>query len=69
ELVTNGKHALLVEVGDIVALSRALLRVAGDSALSSRLGRQAKARVEEDFSLLVQVEATAMSYIKACKKT
>jgi glycosyltransferase involved in cell wall biosynthesis len=69
ELVTNGKHALLVEVGDIVALSRALLRVAGDSALSSRLGRQAKARVEEDFSLLAQVEATAMSYIKACKKT
>ena len=67
ELVTDEVHALLVESGNVAALSQALLRVAGDLELASRLGKQAKARVEANFSILVQARATVDAYIKAYK--
>jgi len=67
ELVTDEVHALLVESGNVVALSQTLLRVAGDLELASRLGKQAKARVDANFSILVQARATADAYIKAYK--
>jgi len=65
ELVSNEEQALLVEVGNIEALSHALLRVSGDVELAHRLGVQAKRRVEESFSLSTQAQASAETYIKA----
>lgn len=67
ELVLNEEHALLVGVGDSAALAQAILRVAGDDDLACRLGQQARARVEANFSILKQAQATAESYIKACQ--
>ncbi len=68
ELVSNEEHALLVEPGNVDALSRALLRIAGDEQLAHRLGRNARARIEANFSLKIQAEATFKSYIKARQK-
>lgn len=68
ELVVDGEHALLVGVGNIEDLSQAILRVAGDVDLAHRLGQQARARVEANFSLVKQAQATAEAYVKACNK-
>lgn len=68
ELVVDGEHALLVGVGNIEGLSQAILRVAGDVDLAHRLGQQARARVEANFSLVKQAQATAETYVKAWNK-
>jgi glycosyltransferase involved in cell wall biosynthesis len=68
ELVFNEEHALLVEVGNVSALAQAILRVAGDVTFAHRLGEQARARVEANFSLARQAQLTAESYIKANRK-
>lgn len=69
ELVSNEEHALLVEVGNINALAEAILRVAGDVTLAYRLGEQARARVEANFSLTSQAQLTGEAYIKASRKS
>ncbi len=68
ELVVDGEHALLVGVGNIEDLSQAILHVAGDVDLAHRLGQQARARVEANFSLVKQAQATAEAYVKAYNK-
>lgn len=50
EDVTNGDSALLVEPGNVTALSRALRRVVTDSALRKYLRRRARATFEAQFS-------------------
>lgn len=67
ELVTNEVHALLTEPGNVDSLSLALLKIAGDAKLADRLGKQARAWVEAHFTVAAQVQATTMSYIKACQ--
>lgn len=50
ELIEHGISGLLVPPGDNAALVEALKRVLSDSALSSSLGRHARARVIRDFA-------------------
>ena len=45
------RTGLVVRAGDIAALRAALLRLMGDPALRDRLGRAARARVEETFTM------------------
>lgn len=51
ELVTSGQEGLLVPPGDVPALTAALLNLVDDPVCRERLGRNARARVREEFSL------------------
>jgi glycosyltransferase involved in cell wall biosynthesis len=50
ELISDGESGLLVPPNDPAALAGALRRVLGDAELRAELGRQARARVERDFT-------------------
>jgi glycosyltransferase involved in cell wall biosynthesis len=49
ELFTNGKDALGVAPGDVEALAKALMQLAGDPGLRSTLGSNARATAERRF--------------------
>lgn len=51
EIATDGEHALLVEPGNVSALSLAVQRVLEDPELRRALGAAARTRVVEQFSL------------------
>ncbi len=69
ELVTHQEQALLVKNGSVEALKNALLRIAGDAELASRLGLNARERVFTNFTLSRQFESTKESYIKALQES
>ena len=50
EVVRDGIEGLLVPLGDVDAAARALVRLAGDAALRTRLGAAAHARFHERFT-------------------
>jgi len=51
EIVEDGRSGLLVEAGDMDGLEAAIERLLSDASLRRRLGAEARARVEEAFSL------------------
>lgn len=61
EAVLPGETGELVTPGDIQDLAGAMARLTGDLARTHGLGRQARARVEEMFSLGAMIEATGAS--------
>jgi glycosyltransferase involved in cell wall biosynthesis len=65
EMVTDGEQALLVEPGDGPALAAGLRRLCDDPALATRLGAQARERVDREFGLGAQIEATQRAYREA----
>ena len=60
ELVRHEREGLLVPVGDVAALERALERLLGDRALATKLADAARARIDEEFSL----EGVARRYLE-----
>jgi colanic acid/amylovoran biosynthesis glycosyltransferase len=56
ELVEDGVTGLLAPAGDRGALAAALGRLVGDPGLAARMGRAARARAEERFSVRRQVD-------------
>ena len=59
ESVQNEEQALLVPPADSIALEKALIRLAGDSNLCKRLGRNAQKGFEEEFAETRTLEKTA----------
>jgi len=57
EVIADGAQGLLVPVGDVDALERAMARYVADPALRARHGKAARARVEERFSMRAMVAA------------
>jgi glycosyltransferase involved in cell wall biosynthesis len=51
EAIMDGDNGLLVAPGDSQALAAALASVLADAALRERLGRRARATVEQHYSL------------------
>jgi glycosyltransferase involved in cell wall biosynthesis len=62
ELVEEGVTGFLVPVGDADAMAKAVLRLAGDPELRSRLGSAGRRRVEKDFSLERVIEGIEAVY-------
>jgi glycosyltransferase involved in cell wall biosynthesis len=65
EVVTNGENALLVPVGDKSALAQSLVTLCEDRNLAKALGKNAREKIKQDYSLPVQMEATKNAYVKA----
>jgi len=51
EMVVNGETGLLCHPGDVGGLTRAIVEIAGDEALRSRLGEAGRQRARELFSV------------------
>jgi glycosyltransferase involved in cell wall biosynthesis len=51
ELITHGENGLLVQPGDVPALTRALRDLAGNVELREKLGRAARARIDQAYAL------------------
>jgi glycosyltransferase involved in cell wall biosynthesis len=56
ELVENGRHGLLIPVGDDRALTEAIARIAESKSLRRALGQAGLDRVEHDFSFFQMTE-------------
>jgi len=69
DLVLQDKHALLVNVGDIAGLAKALQLLASDPALRDRLATEAQMHIRQSFSLTAQLEATREAYLKAWRRS
>jgi len=65
ELVKHEEQAWLVPPGDPAALAQGLLKLASDRDYAQRLGQNAQARVQQDFDLESQGNATWNAYAKA----
>jgi glycosyltransferase involved in cell wall biosynthesis len=62
EIIEQGRSGLLVEPGSGLPFAQALRRLANDSPLRRRLGREAARRVREDFDISLTVEKHAALY-------
>ncbi len=62
ELVTDGLEGIIVPPADPQALSRAILKLLQEPELRRELGRRARRRVEEEFSLDRLAESTERLY-------
>lgn len=64
EVVINDQTGLLVPFGDIPALSSAVVRLARDPALRTRLGQAGRARCVAEFEWRRMVEAIEQLYLR-----
>ena len=62
EAVTDGVDGFVVPVRDVAAMSAALVELAGDAGLRTRMGRAARAAVERGFALEQQIASFASLY-------
>lgn len=69
EIVTDKEEALLVPIGDISALSSALTSLLSDTAMATRIGKNAMDRIRQEFSISTQVAATQQAYLKAIESS
>jgi glycosyltransferase involved in cell wall biosynthesis len=61
----DGRAGILVPAGDVQALTAALTRLLGDSALRAGIGAAGRSRVEERFSWTATAQATVDVYRQA----
>lgn len=67
ELITDGVEGILVEPNDPGALSNALIDLWNNPSLRESLGKQARKRVIENFSLKIMVKKYESLYKELCK--
>jgi glycosyltransferase involved in cell wall biosynthesis len=61
-LIRDGENGLLVEAGDVDALTRSLARLLGDAALRRQLGQYGRRTVETDYSFAKRMQKVAALY-------
>ncbi|MFV0664581.1 glycosyltransferase [Denitromonas sp.] len=64
EAVVDGENGVLIEVGDVTALTAAMKRLLGDAALRTRMGEAGRARVLREFSVDAMCEGNLAIYDK-----
>jgi len=67
-LIADGKDGLLVPPGDIVALAERVKRVLSDPGLAKMLGRNARKKVVERFSLEAMAKGTLRVYERVLQR-
>ncbi|HZN56271.1 MAG TPA: glycosyltransferase [Candidatus Polarisedimenticolaceae bacterium] len=67
ELVVDGTTGILVPEEDVEAVTRGLMRLAGDPALRERLGRAAAERIRGRFGVERMVASTQALYEAVCR--
>ena len=67
ELISNGVEGLLVEPADPDALTEAMNKIIIDPGLGLRLGRQARQKAVNEFSLKTMVEKYEELYLDLCQ--
>jgi glycosyltransferase involved in cell wall biosynthesis len=65
EVVTNRVEALLVPVGNITALSSAIMELCNNKKYAKELGRNIKEKIKTEYSLVSQLNAVKQAYLKA----
>jgi mannosyltransferase len=61
-LIEDGKTGLIVDIGDLDALTQALEKLMADPALAEEMGRAGRRRAAERFSIVREAEAIAGVY-------
>jgi glycosyltransferase involved in cell wall biosynthesis len=64
EICLEDETGFLVRTGDVAAVTRRLLQLAGDAALRERLGRRGQQFVRENFSVERMVDSLYTLYLK-----
>ncbi|MBT0961795.1 glycosyltransferase [Denitromonas iodatirespirans] len=64
EAVVDGENGVLIEVGNVTALTAAMKRLLGDAALRARMGEAGRARVLSEFSVDAMCEGNLAIYHK-----
>ncbi|MDO8881024.1 MAG: glycosyltransferase family 4 protein [Coriobacteriia bacterium] len=64
EMIEDGVTGLLVECGDEARLAEAIVRLRDDRALAERLGRGARARFEERYTLEVMHDGIRDAFVR-----
>jgi glycosyltransferase involved in cell wall biosynthesis len=62
EVIVDGETGYLVPPQDPASLAAAVIRLLQDPTKRERMGRNGRARVEQDFSLEGMVSATVQAY-------
>jgi starch synthase len=62
EIVDDGQTGLLVEPDNVEQLAKAIIRLLQDESLRSRLGDNARRKVESDFNWVNVARRTASLY-------
>ena len=68
EAVTEGKEGFLVVPGDVEALADRMLRLGTDACLREKMGRNARERVANNFSLDQMCERLMRIYVETLQK-
>jgi glycosyltransferase involved in cell wall biosynthesis len=68
EMIVDGRTGLLVDVGDVAALSKAMARLATDASLRETLGAAGRARAKERFSTEAHVTRMEAIFREAAKR-
>jgi glycosyltransferase involved in cell wall biosynthesis len=61
-IITEGVEGFLIETGDVDALSQCICRLANDPSLRRGMGRNARQRIERDFSQQVMARRVFRIY-------
>jgi len=68
EAVRDGLNGLLIDVGDVAALSNAMSRLLGDAPLRERMGAAGRQLILDEFSVDVMCEGNLAVYQKVLKR-
>ena len=62
DLVKHQSNGLLVKPGDVAELTNALEQILSDNVLSSKMGKEGRKRIQEQFSSDIMVQSIDRVY-------